>query len=144
MSLTVGIISQRDLCENYGLKIKIELATKFAGLKITFPANLELLGIGFLKKYTIKDFSNLAEEDLTQMASMGITNEKIKQVAQLANYYAEKHYLGKNDNELESRLTDLSSQGIKFTVYASTSDRHQSKNLAFNHSWQQNSDRWNY
>lgn len=144
MSITVGMISQRDLGQNYGIKIKNELVTKFAGLKIIFPANLELLGIGFLNDYTITNFSQAADEDVTQMASMGITDEKIKQVAQLANYYAEKHYLGKSDNEQEARLKDLSSQGIAFTVYASTSDRHQSKNLAFNHSWQQNSDRWKY
>ncbi len=146
MSITVGAISQRELCEVYGLKIKIELATKFAGLKITFPADLYKLGIGDLNinNYCIRDFSSLAEEDITQLASMDITNEKIRQIARLAYYYTEKHYLGKFDNNLESSLKDLSRQGIQFTVCASTSDIDQSRNLAFNQSWQQNSDRWKY
>lgn len=150
MSLSIGMISQRELSQDYGVRIKNELATKFSGLKITFPAGLSDEGLnalgltGLVESYNIRNFSQLVKGDVDNLASVGITNEKIKQIAHLANYYAEKHYLGKKDQTLESDLEILSREGYQFTVCASTSDRDQAKNLAFNHSWQKNSSSFKY
>ena len=138
-------LSQNQLCTEFGVNIKKELATKYAALKIAFSEErfhaLEALNIGNLgDSYTIRDFTNLCEEELVNLSKVGITSDKIKKVAFLANYYAENHYLGKNkENDKESELRELANQGIEFTIMASVSDDDQAKNLAFNHAWQRNS-----
>ena len=138
-------LSQNQLCTEFGVNIKNELATKYAALKIAFPEEkfraLDAINIRYLvDKYTINSFTDLSEEDLVNLSKVGITSDKIKRMAFLANYYAEKHYLGKKkENDKESELTELANQGIEFTIMASVYDDDQAKNLAFNHAWQRSS-----
>ena len=143
-------LSQNQLCTEFGVNIKKELATKYAALKIAFPEEtfhaLDAINIGgLLDSYIVKDFTNLSEEDRVNLSKVGITNDKIKKVAFLANYYAENHYLAnKKENDKESELRELANQGIEFTIMASVYDDDQAKNLAFNHEWQRNSSGWKY
>lgn len=150
MSSFVGLyvkISQTDLDQEYGVKIKKKLATKFSALKIAFPEQkfqaLETLNLrDYGDQHTITDFADLSNEEMEKLAKVGITIEKIKHVAQLANYYAEKHYLGRNDSKKELELEELCNQEIQFTVVASVRDPDQARNLAFNQDWQKYSTKW--
>lgn len=134
-------LNQRQLCSEFQVKIRNELTTKYAALKITFPEErfqalnaLELEG-----SYTTKGFQ-LYDDDLEKLSKVGITKEKISRVAALANYYTERHYLDiQKISEHEKGLKELSDEGLEFTVLASTNDQDQAKNLAFNHSWQRQS-----
>ena len=141
-------VDQKQLCQEYDVPLRKELVTKYSALKIAFPEErfhgLEALNVRYLgDQEDLKYFSYLCKEDANNLSKVGITSEKIKQVANLANYYAENYYLGKKDINKDLELNELSTQGIEFTIMASVHDCDQAKNLAFNHAWQRNSNQWN-
>lgn len=130
-------IDQSQLCQEYGITIKNELQPEFRAIRIEFPEKifhaLEALKMRYFgEKQTFKYFSKLDPEDVANLKDVGITSDKIKQIACLAVYYAEKHYLNAQDSTKEAELKKLADQGIQFKVFKKPN---RSKDLVFKHAW---------